>query len=174
MWTDRQLRVLINERKNENDNFHELSSNMKHNFWKGLASKINLEFGTTYTGRQCKEKFNGLVRAYKKMQLYIDGQPKGRRSALGAKYYEEFSERFWKKRRKYWKTTNNFDIAHKINTTSHTRTPSSSPLHSPICSPISPLRSHSSSSPTPLLRHSSPTPYRLRGSPSYYEIIEIE
>ncbi|CAB4403329.1 unnamed protein product [Rhizophagus irregularis] len=154
MWTDRQLRVLINERKNENDNFHELSSNMKHNFWKGLASKINLEFGTTYTGRQCKEKFNGLVRAYKKMQLYIDGQPKGRRSALGAK--------------------NNFDIAHEINTTSHTRTPSSSPLHSPICSPISPLRSHSSSSPTPLLRHSSPTPYRLRGSPSYYEIIEIE
>ncbi|CAB4420666.1 unnamed protein product [Rhizophagus irregularis] len=108
------------------------------------------------------------------MQLYIDGQPKGRRSALGAKYYEEFSERFWEKRRKYWKTTNNFDIAHEINTTSHTRTPSSSPLHSPICSPISPLHSHSSSSPTSLLRHSSPTPYRLRGSPSYYEIIEIE
>ncbi|GET61451.1 hypothetical protein GLOIN_2v1874283 [Rhizophagus irregularis DAOM 181602=DAOM 197198] len=67
MWTDRQLRVLINERKNENDNFHELSGNMKHNFWKGLASKINLEFGTTYTGRQCKEKFNSL-----KMQLYIE------------------------------------------------------------------------------------------------------
>ncbi|CAB5175621.1 unnamed protein product [Rhizophagus irregularis] len=75
-----------------------------------------------------------------------------------------------------------YDIAHEINTTSHTITPSSSPLHSLICSPISPLRSHSSSlsmplrhsSPTPLLRHSSPTPYRLRGSPSYYEVIEIE
>ncbi|GET55742.1 hypothetical protein GLOIN_2v1874283 [Rhizophagus irregularis DAOM 181602=DAOM 197198] len=162
MWTDRQLRVLINERKNENDNFHELSGNMKHNFWKGLASKINLEFGTTYTGRQCKEKFNGL-----KMQLYIEGKPKGRKSALGTKYYEEFSERFWEKRQTI------YDIAHEINTTSHTTTPSSSPLHSPICSPILPLRSHSSSSPTPL-RHSSPTPYHLRGSPSYYEIIEIE
>ncbi|GBC23978.2 hypothetical protein GLOIN_2v1874283 [Rhizophagus irregularis DAOM 181602=DAOM 197198] len=136
MWTDRQLQVLINERKNENDNFYELSGNMKHNFWKGLASKINLEFGTTYTGRQCKEKFNGL-----KMQLYIEETI--------------------------------YDIAHEINITSHTTTPSSSPLHSPICSPISPLRSHSSSSPTPL-HHSSPTPYRLRGSPSYYEIIEIE
>uniref|UniRef100_U9TLM0 Uncharacterized protein n=1 Tax=Rhizophagus irregularis (strain DAOM 181602 / DAOM 197198 / MUCL 43194) TaxID=747089 RepID=U9TLM0_RHIID len=84
MWTDRQLRVLINERKNENDNFHELSGNMKHNFWKGLASKINLEFGTTYTGGN-------------KMQLYIEGKPKGRKSALGTKYYEEFSERFWEK-----------------------------------------------------------------------------
>ncbi|CAB4383491.1 unnamed protein product [Rhizophagus irregularis] len=60
-----------------------------------------------------------------------------------------------------------YDIAHKINTTSHTTIPSSSPLHSPICLPISPLCSHSSSSPTPLrhssltplLRHSSPTPY---------------
>ncbi|CAB5382285.1 unnamed protein product [Rhizophagus irregularis] len=126
MWTDRQLRVLINERKNENDNFHELSDNMKHNFWKGLASKIN-EFGTTYTGRQCKEKFNGLVRAYKKMQLYIEGKPKGRKSALGTKYYEEFSEHFWEKRQTI------YDIAYEINITSHTTTLSSSPLHSPIC-----------------------------------------
>ncbi|EXX53382.1 uncharacterized protein OCT59_010857 [Rhizophagus irregularis] len=145
MWTDRQLQVLINKRKNENDNFHELSGNMKHNFWKGLASKINLEFRTTYTGRQCKEKFNGLVRAYKKM---LDGQPKGKRSALGAKYYEEFSQQTI------------YDIAHEINTMSHTTTQSSSPLHSPIYSPISPLCSHSLSSPTPF-RHSSPTPYRL-------------
>ncbi|CAG8768754.1 22752_t:CDS:1, partial [Rhizophagus irregularis] len=41
---------------------------------------------------------------------------------------------------------------------SHTTTQSSSPLHSPIYSPISPLCSHSLSSPTPF-RHSSPTPY---------------
>ncbi|CAB5190685.1 unnamed protein product [Rhizophagus irregularis] len=170
MWTDRQLRVLINERKNKNNNFHELNGNMKHNFWKGLASKINLEFRTTYTGRQCKEKFNGLVRAYKKMQLYIESKPKGRKSALGTKYYEEFSEQTI------------YDIAPEINTTSHTTTSSSSPLHSPICSPISPLHSRLSSSPTPLrhssptplLHHSSPIPYRLRGSLSYYEIIEIE
>ncbi|CAB4388853.1 unnamed protein product [Rhizophagus irregularis] len=150
MWTDRQLRVLINERKNENDNFHELSDNMKHNFWKGLASKIN-EFGTTYTGRQCKEKFNGLVKCN-----YISRVSQRRRkSALGMKYYEEF------------KTI--YDIAYEINITSHTTTPSSSPLYSPICSLISPLRSHSLSSPTPLhyssptplFRHSSPTPYRL-------------
>jgi hypothetical protein len=71
MWTDNQLRVLIDKRKSENDNFHELSGNMKHNFWKGVASKINIEFGTTYSGRQCKEKFNGLVRAYKVYKNYF-------------------------------------------------------------------------------------------------------
>ncbi|CAB4484792.1 unnamed protein product [Rhizophagus irregularis] len=137
MWTDRQLRVLINEKKNKNNNFHELSGNIKHNFWKGLASKINLEFRTTYTGRQCKEKFNSLVRAYKKMQLYIEETI--------------------------------YDIAHEINTTSHTTTSSTSPLHSPICSPISPLCSHSSSSPTPL-RHSSPTPLLHYSSPTPYRL----
>ena len=71
MWTDNQLRVLIDKRKSENDNFYELSGNMKHNFWKGVASKINIEFGTTYSGRQCKEKFNGLVRAYKVYKNYF-------------------------------------------------------------------------------------------------------
>ncbi|CAB5206870.1 unnamed protein product [Rhizophagus irregularis] len=150
MWTDRQLRVLINERKNENNNFHELSGNMKHNFWKGLASKINLEFRTTYTGRQCKEKFNGLVRAYKKMQLYIEET-----------IYDIAHE-----------------INTTSHTTTPSSSPLHSPIYSPI-SPLrshsssspTPLRH---SSPTSLLRHSSPTPYRLRGSPSYYEIIEIE
>ncbi|RGB31568.1 hypothetical protein C1646_763904 [Rhizophagus diaphanus] len=55
------------------------------------------------------------------MQLYIDGEPKGRKSALGVKYYEEFSERFWEKPQTI------YDIAHEINlsqTMSHTTTPS--------------------------------------------------
>jgi len=36
------------------------------------------------------------------MQLYIDGDPKGKKSSLGEKYFEEFSERFWEKQRKYF------------------------------------------------------------------------
>jgi hypothetical protein len=36
------------------------------------------------------------------MQLYVDGKPKGRSSTLGAKYFEEFSERFWEKPSKYF------------------------------------------------------------------------
>ena len=39
------------------------------------------------------------------MQLYINGEPKERKSALEVKYYEEFSECFWEKPSKYWKTT---------------------------------------------------------------------
>ncbi|CAB4420676.1 unnamed protein product [Rhizophagus irregularis] len=136
--------------------FTDFSGNIKHNFWKGLASKINLEFGTTYTGGN-------------KMQLYIDGQPKGRSSALGTKYYENSVNVFGKNDVNIGKPQTIYDIAHEINTTSHTTTLSSSPLHLPICSPISPLRSHSSSSPTPL-RHSSPTPFLRHSSLTPYRL----
>ena len=65
MWTKDQLRMLIDKRKTENTNYHLLNSSLKCNFWKGLASEINIEFGTFYSGKQCKKKFNGLVRDYK-------------------------------------------------------------------------------------------------------------
>ena len=31
-------------------------------FWKEVATKINLKFGTKFTGQQAKEKFQGIVR----------------------------------------------------------------------------------------------------------------
>jgi len=33
-------------------------------FWKDVASRINLRFGTKFSGQQAKEKFQGLVRDY--------------------------------------------------------------------------------------------------------------
>ena len=65
MWTKDQLRNLIEKRKTENESYHELNNNMRYNFWRNVASEINIKFGTTYSGKQCKEKFCGLVRAYK-------------------------------------------------------------------------------------------------------------
>jgi len=65
MWTENQLRDLIEKRKTENENYHELNNNMRYNFWRNVASDINIKFGTTYSGKQCKEKFYRLVRAYK-------------------------------------------------------------------------------------------------------------
>jgi hypothetical protein len=65
MWTNDQIQILINKRKGENKNYHDLNDNLKCNFWKSLASEINIKFGTTYSGKQCKEKFQSLVRAFK-------------------------------------------------------------------------------------------------------------
>ncbi|PKC00038.1 hypothetical protein RhiirA5_428786 [Rhizophagus irregularis] len=70
-----QLRMLIDERKNNNECYHDLVEEGKKMFWKELASKINLRFGTKYTG----------------------GNEKGKKTRNGEKYYEEFSSKFWKK-----------------------------------------------------------------------------
>ena len=71
MWTDEQIRKLIDERKNNNDHYHDLVEGGKKIFWKGVASKINLEFGTRYTGVQVNEKFQGIVRDYRVSKIFI-------------------------------------------------------------------------------------------------------
>ena len=70
MWTDAQIRFLINERRNNNNEYHNLVCTGKMNFWKGVAVKINREFGTRYSGKQSKEKFQSLVRAYNVSKMY--------------------------------------------------------------------------------------------------------
>src|SRR5262249_54238339 len=112
MWTKEQLQDLIKKRKTENENYHELNNSMKHNFWRNVASEINIKFGTDYSGKRCKEKFTGMVRDYKvykkfsyhyyfiisntkhdfyqKMQKYIEGDPKGKKTKLGQMFFEEF------------------------------------------------------------------------------------
>ena len=71
MWTKDQLKDLIEKRKLGNEEYHGLNNNMKYNFWKNSASEINIKFGTSYTGKQCKEKFNRLVRDYKVYKKYF-------------------------------------------------------------------------------------------------------
>ena len=73
MWTDNQIKLLIKKRRENNEYYWDLVGNGKMNFWDGVAVKINLEFGMNYSGKQCREKFQSLVRAYRvsKMQSII-------------------------------------------------------------------------------------------------------
>ena len=73
MWTQNQIKLLIKERRENNEYYWDLVGNGKMNFWDGVAVKINLEFGMNYSGKQCHEKFQSLVCAYRvsKMQSII-------------------------------------------------------------------------------------------------------
>ena len=71
MWTDEQLRMLIDERKNNNEYYHDLVEGNKKIFWKEVASRINLKFGTRYSGNQVKEKFQGIVRDCNVNKIFI-------------------------------------------------------------------------------------------------------
>ena len=62
-WTDAQIRILIDKRRNRNDEFHDLERN-RNSFWNSIAVKINQETGTAFNGYQCKEKFSNLIWDY--------------------------------------------------------------------------------------------------------------
>jgi len=57
--------MLIDERKNGNDQYHRTSNRYKRNFWDEIANKINQANNTNYfTGEDCNKKFLVLTRAY--------------------------------------------------------------------------------------------------------------
>ncbi len=64
MWTNDQLRLLINERKSRNIEYHNIVGSSRVDFWNEIANKINEEFRTNYTGHQCKDKFRNLVNSH--------------------------------------------------------------------------------------------------------------
>jgi hypothetical protein len=64
-WDLPEERELIDERKTKNIEYHHLKNGrQKSSFWVNIAQKINNSHHTSYTGKQCHEKFNNLTRAY--------------------------------------------------------------------------------------------------------------
>ncbi|CAB4433433.1 unnamed protein product [Rhizophagus irregularis] len=66
MWTNDEVRMLIDERKE---------------------------------GRQASEKFHGIVKDCRSMELSIIKDPRGKITRNGERYYLEFRNKFWKKPR---------------------------------------------------------------------------
>nr|CAG8674466.1 5114_t:CDS:2 [Entrophospora candida] len=95
-WSNAQIRILINERRNRNVEFHNLGRN-RINFWESIAIKINEEHNTYFNGYQCKKKFDNLVRDYNLMCKFLAGNARGRRTRNGMLYYDEFQSRFWER-----------------------------------------------------------------------------
>ena len=73
MWTDDEVRMLINERKDGNEHYHSLGGgNCKRAWWTSTAGKINQRFRTSYTGQQASEKFHRIVKDCRvNIQYYI-------------------------------------------------------------------------------------------------------
>ena len=64
-WNDEQTRILIDKRKNGNEEYHCTPNRNKRNFWEKIAEKLNENYNTNYfTGEACNKKFLSLTRAY--------------------------------------------------------------------------------------------------------------
>ncbi|CAB4401466.1 unnamed protein product [Rhizophagus irregularis] len=107
-WTDLEIRILIDEHRIKNNEFHNLGRNWER-FWGTIADKINQENGTSFNGHQCKEKFSNLVRDYNTMCDFMSGKSKAR-SRTGARYFDEFRTHFWER------SEDEFDRVCRINT----------------------------------------------------------
>ena len=70
MWSDPEIQLLINERRARNEEFYEMAGRSKVAFWMSVASVVNIRFSGNYTGEQCKEKFQNLVREHKVRKNY--------------------------------------------------------------------------------------------------------
>ena len=64
-FSDAQLRILIDERKERNAEYHATPNKKKNLFWVNIASKLNdLENTNYFTGENCHNKFLGLTKAF--------------------------------------------------------------------------------------------------------------
>ncbi|CAG8540622.1 3484_t:CDS:2 [Ambispora leptoticha] len=113
-WTDAQIRILIDERRNRNEEYHNLGRNQTE-FWASVATKINRDHNTSFNGYQCKEKFMNLVRDYNSMCEYMAGNRKTRRSRMGTQYFNEFRTHFW------GRPEDDFDRIRNINSSNRRR-----------------------------------------------------
>uniref|UniRef100_A0A1D1YCW6 Nuclear fusion protein KAR5 n=1 Tax=Anthurium amnicola TaxID=1678845 RepID=A0A1D1YCW6_9ARAE len=96
-FSDAQLRILIDERKNRNAEYHATTNKKKYFFWNEIAEKINDRENTNYfTGENCHKKFLSLTKAFYTVEKYKEGA-RNKRSLVGEEIYEEFSSKFWLK-----------------------------------------------------------------------------
>ncbi|RIB08436.1 hypothetical protein C2G38_2252023 [Gigaspora rosea] len=72
-WTDSQIRILIDECRNRNDEYHNFGRN-QIGFWDSIATRINQEHNTGFNGYQCKEKFMNLVRDYNGIEEHEEAE----------------------------------------------------------------------------------------------------
>ncbi|CAB4487428.1 hypothetical protein RhiirA1_515887 [Rhizophagus irregularis] len=95
-WSEEQIRMLIDERKNGNEQYHRTPNHNKRNFWEDIANEINRVNNTNYfTGKDYNKKFLALIQAYYTAKAYKEGTKK-KRSLVGEQYYNEFFTEFWK------------------------------------------------------------------------------
>ena len=64
-WSDVQLRLLINERKQRNAEYHATPNKKKQYFWDDIANKLNEQENTNFfLGKMCQNKFSSLTKAF--------------------------------------------------------------------------------------------------------------
>ena len=64
-WSEEEMQLLINLRKERNEDYWRRFGRSKVPFWNEIAAKIQEDLGTTFTGVQVQNKFKEMVKECK-------------------------------------------------------------------------------------------------------------
>jgi len=64
-WSEEEIQLLINLRKERNEDYWRRFGRSKVPFWNEIAAKIQEDLGTTFTGVQVQNKFKEMVKECK-------------------------------------------------------------------------------------------------------------
>jgi mevalonate pyrophosphate decarboxylase len=63
-WNEQEIRLLIDQRKHRNTEYHQIIGRSRKSFWDSVARRINRAVGSHFRGKHCRQKFQNLVTAY--------------------------------------------------------------------------------------------------------------
>ena len=64
IWGDPETDLLVSERRRKNGKYHSRFRGNKTEFWQSVTRRIFRRYNSTYTARQCEQKWRNLVRDY--------------------------------------------------------------------------------------------------------------
>lgn len=70
-WSEKEMQLLVNLRRNKNEDYWRRFGRSKVPFWDEIAIKIQEDLGTTFTGVQAREKFKGMIKDCKVSKIHV-------------------------------------------------------------------------------------------------------
>ena len=72
-WSDKEMQLLIDLRRERNDDYWRRFGRSKLPFWNEIVAQIEKDFGIAFTGVQARDKFKGIIRDCKvSNKIYIN------------------------------------------------------------------------------------------------------
>ena len=71
-WSDEEIKLLINLRRERNEDYWRRFRRSKLPFWNEIAATIQERFTTAFNGLQAREKFKGMVKDCKVSKILVN------------------------------------------------------------------------------------------------------
>ncbi len=70
-WSREEMQLLIDLRRERNDNYWGRFGRSKVPFWNEIVTQIEEKLGTSFTGMQVRDKFTGMVKDCKVSKIQV-------------------------------------------------------------------------------------------------------